>query len=287
MTTTTSTLQTDGATIVYDVRPARRDAGHRPLLVVGSPMDAGGFVALAQELDDRTTVTYDPRGAARSTRTGDGPSTPDQHAADLAAVIEAVGAPADVFASSGGAINALELVVRRPELVGTLVAHEPPLASALPDRDLVVRACQVIHEVYQERGQGAGTAAFMALTMHEGEVTEEVVEGLRAADPAAMGLPSEDDGSRDDVLLAQNLLTSSPHQLDVAAVAAAPTRVLVAGGTASGEQLAVRAARGLAAQLGQPVTDLPGHHIGFAPVEWGMGSDPAGFAAALREVLDS
>jgi pimeloyl-ACP methyl ester carboxylesterase len=33
----------------------------------------------------------------------------------------------DIFASSGGAVNALALVARHPEQVRTLVAHEPPV----------------------------------------------------------------------------------------------------------------------------------------------------------------
>jgi len=34
--------------------------------------------------------------------------------------------PADIFGSSGGAINSLVLVAKHPELVRTLAAHEPP-----------------------------------------------------------------------------------------------------------------------------------------------------------------
>ena len=39
-----------------------------PLLMVGQPMDAGGFATLAAHFADRTVVTYDPRGLGRSTR---------------------------------------------------------------------------------------------------------------------------------------------------------------------------------------------------------------------------
>lgn len=57
------------------------------------------------------------------------------HADDLHRIIREVGGPVDLFASSGGAVNALALVAKHPEEVRTLVAHEPPLASLLPDRD--------------------------------------------------------------------------------------------------------------------------------------------------------
>ena len=50
------------------------------------------------------------------------------------AVIEALGAgPVEMFASSGGAVTALALVVAYPKDAVTLVAHEPPLVWALPD----------------------------------------------------------------------------------------------------------------------------------------------------------
>jgi pimeloyl-ACP methyl ester carboxylesterase len=74
-------------------------------------------------------VTYDPRGAERSARTDDASrSTPDEHADDLHRIIAEVGRPVDVFASSGGAVNALALVAQHPGDIRTLVAHEPPTA---------------------------------------------------------------------------------------------------------------------------------------------------------------
>ena len=94
-------------------------------------MGAGGFGTLAGHFPDRTVVTYDPRGVERSTKADPAsPSTPEQHADDLHRIIAALGAgPVDLFASSGGAVNALALVAAHPEQVRTLVAHEPPLAS--------------------------------------------------------------------------------------------------------------------------------------------------------------
>ena len=75
-------------------------------------------------------MTYDPRGVERSVKADPASlSTPDQHADDIHRVIAALDAgPVDLFASSGGAVNALALVAKHPEQVRTLVAHEPPLA---------------------------------------------------------------------------------------------------------------------------------------------------------------
>ncbi|MGH9216171.1 MAG: hypothetical protein ACRDZS_07945 [Acidimicrobiales bacterium] len=55
-------------------------------------MGAAGFGTLATHFTDRTIVTYDPRGVERSERTDpDLEVTPEVHAADVRAVIEAVG----------------------------------------------------------------------------------------------------------------------------------------------------------------------------------------------------
>ena len=67
---TTRTLHVPGAVLTYDVR-SRNDSNERTLLLVGWPMGASGFAALARHLTDRTVVTYDPRGVERSNRTDD------------------------------------------------------------------------------------------------------------------------------------------------------------------------------------------------------------------------
>src|SRR6266508_4275629 len=127
---TTHTLDVPGATLTYDVR--RNDASTEPiLLLIAAPMGAAGFGTLSQHFSDRTVVTYDPRGVERSEKTDPtSPVTPDVHADDLHRLIGAIGGgPVDLFATSGGAVNALALVSKHPEDVRTLVAHEPPLAS--------------------------------------------------------------------------------------------------------------------------------------------------------------
>src|SRR4029450_12632706 len=153
---TTHTLDVPGATLTYDVRG--NDASTQPiLLLIGSPMGAGGFGTLSRHFSDRTVVTYDPRGVERSAKTDPAsPVTPDVHADDLHRLIQAIGGPVDLFASSGGATNALALVSKHPEDGRTLVAHEPPLASVLPDREHALAAVRAIHQTYQRTGWGAG-----------------------------------------------------------------------------------------------------------------------------------
>ena len=130
----TDTLEAPGAVLHYDVRSVGSTTDP-VLLIIGSPMGAAGFVTLAGHFPDRTVVTYDPRGSGRSQRTdGALETTPDEHADDLHRLISALDAgPVDIFATSGGAVNALALVARHPEQVRMLVAHEPPSFAELPD----------------------------------------------------------------------------------------------------------------------------------------------------------
>ena len=79
----------------------------------------------------RWSPTTRAASAAASARTAVTDRTPEMHAADLHALITALGTgPVDLFASSGGAVNALALVAAHPDDVGTLVAHEPPLLGS-------------------------------------------------------------------------------------------------------------------------------------------------------------
>jgi pimeloyl-ACP methyl ester carboxylesterase len=282
---TTHTLDAPGATITYDVRGSVGDA--TPLLLIGSPMDAVGFTTLAGHFADRPVVTYDPRGTARSTRSdGHGEITPDDHAGDLQRLVEAIGGgPVDVLASSGGAVNALAWVAARSEQVRTLVAHEPPLATVLPDRDALTSAIEDMYGTYQRDGLGPAMAKFLILVSYDGVLPD----GYRfpPVDPAQFGLPTEDDGSRDDALLGQNLRGCTGYRPDLAALRGGSTRVVPARGEGSGQTMAARGADAVAAAMGVEPAIFPGDHGGFMGGEYGMPpGEPGPFAQRLREVLD-
>ncbi|MFH9112248.1 pimeloyl-ACP methyl ester carboxylesterase [Streptomyces sp. HB202] len=285
----TYTLTTAGADLVYDVRgPLPTADGRPPLFLIGHPMDASGFVALAARFPDRTVVTYDPRGLGRSTRAdGRVDYTPETLADDVHAVITKLGAgPVEMFASSGGAVTALALVARHPDDVTTLVAHEPPLITITPDGPAAVRARAGVRDAYEKRGWGAGMAAFVAMTSWEGEFTDAYF-AQPTPDPAAFGMPTEDDGSRDDPLLSDRSWAVSDHRPDVDAIAAAPTRVVIALGEESRAVQTGRTSEAAAELLGQQVTVFPSHHGGFLDGEFGYPGQPDAFAARLREVLDA
>ena len=60
----------------------------------------------------------------------------------------------------------------------------------------------------------------------------------------------------------------------VAAVAAAPTRVVVAVGVESRETITGRTSAATADALGLPLTEFPSHHGGFLGNEHGQGGEP-------------
>jgi pimeloyl-ACP methyl ester carboxylesterase len=285
--TTTHVLDTPAADIAYDVDgPLPTADGRPPLLMIAQPMDADGFATLASHFPDRTVVRYDPRGLGRSTRKdGRVDNTPELQAEDVHAVIEALGAgPVEMFASSGGAVTALALVAAHPGDVTTLVAHEPPLIPVLPDAAAAERAQAGFRDVYEANGFGAGMAAFVAMTSWQGEFTDEYF-AQPAPDPAAFGMPSEDDGSRDDPLLSDRSWAITSYRPDVDALAAAPTRVVIAVGEESEGTFTGRTAVATAELLGQRATVFPSHHGGFLGGEFGYAGQPEPFARRLREVL--
>lgn len=284
--TVTRTMDVPGATLTYDVRPGSGPDA-TPLFLIGSPMGAAGFTSLAGHFGDRTIITYDPRGSERSTK--DDPateSTPEQHADDLHRIIGEVGlGPVDLFASSGGAVNALALVAKHPEDVRTLVAHEPPLATILPDQDNAKAAVRAIADSYQRSGFGAGMAHFMSITGHRGPFPDDIGQ-QPAPDPSMFGMPADDDGTRNDVMLFQNIVTCTHYEPDFEALKGASTRIIPAAGSESEGEMANRGGHAVAERLGTDMAIFPSHHGGFLGGEYGWPGQPDEFAARLRDVLE-
>lgn len=286
---TTHTVAVPGAELTYDII-GDLAPGVVPLVLVGSPMDASGFGTLASHFTDRVVVTYDPRNTGRSRR--DDPSSAvsfDDHAQDLHAVLEAVGAgQVDMFASSGGAVNALALVAKYPEDIRTLVAHEPPAGGTLPDRENIDAVCTNMVSTYDAEGLGPAMVKFMSLLMYMGPI-DDAYSAQTYPDPAQFGVPTDDDGSRDDPLMANMRGGGVDFVPDVQSLGAAATRVIIGVGEESGGpedgHIAARAAFATAALLGSEATVFPGGHSGFLGGEFGQTGKPTEFADTLRKVL--
>jgi pimeloyl-ACP methyl ester carboxylesterase len=106
--------------------------GEPAVLVHGSWGDHANWAQVVPEFSTFLSVaTYDRRGHSRSERPP-GQGRIQEDVADLAALIEHMfGGAAHVIGNSFGAAIALNLAVERPELIRSLVAHEPPLFGLL------------------------------------------------------------------------------------------------------------------------------------------------------------
>jgi hypothetical protein len=153
----------------------------------------------------------------------------------------------------------------------------------LPDAVRAADAMLRVTEAYHQRGWGAGMAMFIALTSWPGEITDSF--GDPAPDPAAFGLPTQDDGSRDDPLLSGASAPVTGYLPDVDGLAEAPTRVVIAAGVESTGLLTWRTSQALADELGADLVVFPSGHGGFLGDEYGQPGEPEAFAARLREVL--
>ena len=127
-------------------------------------------------------------------------------------------------------------------------------------------------------------AAFIAMTSWQGEFTDDYF-AQPTPDPAQFGMPSEDDGSRDDPLLSDRSWAVSGYRPDFDALAAAPTRIVIAVGEESAGTFTGRTSVATADLLGQQATVFPSHHAGFLGGDSGYAGQPEPFARRLRDVL--
>lgn len=270
---TTHTVDAPGARLYYE----RRGAGPL-LLLIGSPMDSTSFTALAGALAGRySVVSYDPRGIGNSSTEDPGQDvTPELQADDVHRLVAALGGgPVDIFGSSGGAVVGLALVTAHPDQVGTLVAHEPPVIELLPDRAERRAEIQDIYDTYRTDGPGEAMQKFMA---HTGLGSGPA--GPPAGAPQWQPSPEQIARMRATTghFLAHLLRPTTDYRPDIAALRAAPARIVIGVGATSAGQLANRTGVALAAELGSPPVEFPGDHGGFAAL-------PEPFSQLLDQVL--
>jgi pimeloyl-ACP methyl ester carboxylesterase len=261
------TLTMPGAKLHYVER------GHGPLLVMipGGPADTGMFAPLCDALASRyRTVAYDPRGNSGSVF--DGPAVDanlDVYGDDAARLIGALGGPAYVLGSSGGAQIGANLAARHPERVAQLIAHEPPCVALLPDGDRVLADMAGVRQTYREQGAMPAMTAFVKLT------------GVRdrpqpPSDPAALAQMAKNI----EYFVAHAVVEISSYRPDVVALRASGVPLTVGIGEESAGELAHRSALALAQALGVTPVTFPGGHVGHR-------SHPEAFAAVLARVLGS
>src|SRR5215207_416367 len=272
---TVNKLAAPGATLHYEVT----GAGHVLLLIAGGYADCGVFDGIVGQLAaDYTVVSYDPRGNSRSPYAGPPVDERVDRAADdaLALLDEVAGdEPAYVFGSGTGAIAGLDLIVRHPERVRMLVAHEPPCVEVLPDAETPRAFFEDVHATCAADGVETAQRLY------------EIGTGLDEEDlPAPEDLRPEfrEVIARMDanaaIYFTHKLLPFTRYQPDLLALERAAHRIVPAAGVDASAHLLAQPISVVADHLGWPVVSFPGGHAGYA-------SHPVRFATLLARVLEA
>jgi pimeloyl-ACP methyl ester carboxylesterase len=194
-------------------------------------------------------ISYDRRGNSRSpTPAGWTATTVDEQADDAAALLEALAIPAaSVYGHSIGAPIALDLALRRPELVDTVILHDPALMSVLTDPGAVLAVVgPLVEEAMQAGGPAAAADAFYRFA---------VGGAVDALEPATYERMKADGA----VLFGVEFQTLSGWRIDEEALRRTGIPMLLLAGVES-PPFFREAADWLAAHLGGTVEQVPGGH---------------------------
>ncbi|MBT2532781.1 alpha/beta hydrolase [Arthrobacter sp. ISL-48] len=242
-------VEANGAAFHVDVT----GAGTPVLLVPGAGGDARQYGELARLLaETHTVIAYDRRNNGRSPLRPDWAQTSvDQHAGDVAALLETLGTePCVVFGNSTGALIALAAALKAPGRFTGAVLHEPALLGVLAHPDDAMATVQPVIAAGVEAGGLAGGA--------------EAFVQFAAADAAAQLPPDFLDGLRTNarVLLEAEFGAFSSWRPEPGALSgmSVPLAVLSAEQTAP---FFVEAAEWIASSAGTARRTVPGGHMGF------------------------
>ncbi|GHO48816.1 alpha/beta fold hydrolase [Ktedonospora formicarum] len=267
-----SILKAPGAQISYEV------SGSGPLfiLIPGAAGVGEVFRPLARELNSQYQVlTYDRRGFSRSRL--DGPQDYDHRlstdADDARRLIEHLtNQPAIVFGNSSGAIVALEVLTQYPKLVQTVVAHEPPVVSLLPDASEWWAFFDGVYDTYRKDGVSNALHQFASAVV--GDTDRQVMEHARAKHANAYTMTNT-------VYWLEHELRQYPRvAFDLAVLRAHTRQIMLVGGHDAQGKVSYQASKILAKQLGREIVNLPGGHLGFM-------AHPIEFAKELIHALGS
>ena len=199
-------------------------AGDPLVIVHGGWTDHTAFDAVVGPLARSfRVIRYDRRGHSRSEYGGPAPRRRDED--DLTELIEALGlGPAHLIGTSYGAVISLALTIRRPELVRSVLAHEPPLLGVVPDPAVEALLASVQDQLADGDIAGGAQRFFEEAVLGPG-AWERLPEPLRRA---AMG------NARTFIDLREDPGWAS---LDVPALAEVPRPILITTGETSPDWL--------------------------------------------------
>ena len=278
-TTTTyrkETLDVPGATLYYEVR----GTGPVLLMMPGGPADATTFRRIENDLAKRfTVVTYDPRTYSRSVlkEPVEDSRMVQVFADDVHRLLKKVAGDEKscIFASSGGATIALELIATHPEQLDTVVCHEPPSPSLVANKAETRAGMEEVCDTCEREGLFPAMQKFLVLV------------GAHATPPQPDHEPTAEEKEQQALMMGnmnyffgRYIRNIARYEPDLDLIAKTRCHVIGAVGEESDEttQLACAGGKRLALITGGEPVVFPGDHGGFD-------GKPKEFAAKLIEVL--
>ena len=240
-------VSTEGAEIYCE----QRGNGPTLLLIHGAMEDAGFYSSAAEILaDDFTVVTYDRRCNSRSSGNRNADMSVAQQARDTATIIEMIGdGKAIVVGRSGGAVIGLELAATRPELIDSIIVHEPPVIELLGETEKQ-RWRSFVKEVYEKNlNEGPDSS--------QNEFMKSLVNVPFDPYPADL---SERLSGNVDFFFKHEFRAFFEYQPKISTIRNNKVNIVTATGIDSNDAYYVQATKALASKLGCNHVDFPGHH---------------------------
>jgi pimeloyl-ACP methyl ester carboxylesterase len=264
---TSGWVTTEGDELYFEVR----GSGHPLLMISGGGGDAGFFDSVAELLSDEfQVITYDRRANSRSTANDPQNFTVAQQSRDAVAVLRANGhESAFIFGNSGGAVILLDMATTQPQAIRIGVSHEAPAVRLLPDAAKWSRFFASCYATAHRFGQSAAMARFALAARIPWSGYRAVPDRL-----------SERMAKNHEFFLKHEMIPFSSYKPDIRAIRENGVKLKIAAGASTlDKQLFYgRANVALAAELGLPMSVMPGNHLSYL-------DQPAAWAASLRDIL--
>ena len=228
-----------------------RGNGPTLLLIHGAMEDAGFYSSSAEILADKfKVVTYDRRSNSRSSGDRNAEMSVAQQARDTASIIEMIGdGKAIVVGRSGGAVIGLELAATGPELIDSLIVHEPPLIELLHKTE-TQRWRSFVKEVYEKNLNEGSDAA-------QNEFMKSLVNVPSSPYPSDL---NERLSGNVDFFFKHEFRAFFGYQPKISTIRNNKVNIVTATGIESNDAYYVQATKALASKLGCNHVDFPGHH---------------------------
>ncbi|KAJ9500924.1 hypothetical protein LTR99_006408 [Exophiala xenobiotica] len=262
-----SHLDVPGARLYYET------VGSGPLLLLipGGNGSCDLWRMLAEHLKSHFTVAlYDRRGFSRSHLIGaqDYEHRLETDVDDARRLIQHLSSDnngdgtATVLGNSSGAIVSLELLSIHPDVIRTVIPHEPPAMKFLPDCEELWKIQNDIYNTYRKSGVAPAIDKFADMVKAGAE---------KPALTRGFSMPTPDVKFNTMYWFEREFLQYPVHEFDIKLLEKHKHLLLLANGRDSNsEALHVRANVAIGERLGLKVALLPGMHVSFAshPKEW-------------------